>query len=279
MKKVIAAFDGLRYSESTERYAIQIASQTNSHLVGVFLDDYAYHSYKIYELVNEEGGVMTARQRKLNEKDEKTRAAAAERFEAACREAGLEYTIRREPCIAIQELLHESIYSDLLIIDNTESFSHHPQETPTFFIRHLLSDVECPVLVVPPRFKAIDKLLLLYDGEPSSVHAIKMFSYTLSTLKHGPVKVLSVKDKKETRRIPDNRLMTEFIKQHFVKPTFTVKKGDPETEILKYLDGVENSLVVLGAYRRGRVSRWFRHSMADVLMKKLQLPLFIAHNK
>ena len=41
----------------------------------------------------------------------------------------------------------------------------------------------------------------------------------------------------------------------------------------------ENILVVLGAYRRPMVSRWFRASMADVLMKELKVPLFIAHNK
>jgi hypothetical protein len=41
----------------------------------------------------------------------------------------------------------------------------------------------------------------------------------------------------------------------------------------------ESILVVLGAYRRGMVSRWFRESMADVLMQELKTPLFIAHNK
>lgn len=37
-------------------------------------------------------------------------------------------------------------------------------------------------------------------------------------------------------------------------------------------------LVVVGAYKRGAVSRWLRHSMADVLMKELKVPLYIAHN-
>jgi len=54
----------------------------------------------------------------------------------------------------------------------------------------------------------------------------------------------------------------------------------PEIEIVDYLKKEKNStLVVLGAYRRSMVSRWFRESMADVLMRDLKLPLFIAHNK
>ncbi len=55
MKKIIAAFDGLKYSESTRDYAIYLAKQTNTHLVGVFLDDPIYTSYKVYDLVVKQG--------------------------------------------------------------------------------------------------------------------------------------------------------------------------------------------------------------------------------
>jgi hypothetical protein len=37
--------------------------------------------------------------------------------------------------------------------------------------------------------------------------------------------------------------------------------------------------VVLGAYQRSEVSRWFKTSMADILMRELNVPMFIAHNK
>jgi len=41
----------------------------------------------------------------------------------------------------------------------------------------------------------------------------------------------------------------------------------------------ENELVVLGAYRRSEMSRWFKNSMADILMRELNTTLFIAHNQ
>ena len=34
MEKIIAALDGLKYSESTQRYAIELTKKTNNHLVG-----------------------------------------------------------------------------------------------------------------------------------------------------------------------------------------------------------------------------------------------------
>ena len=279
MKKIIAAFDGLKYSQSTRDYAIYLAKQTNTHLVGVFMDDPTYTSYKIYELIAKEG-VSEDKLKKFEAKDKATRDAAAENFVKACQQSGLEYTVHHDRNIAIQELKHESIYTDLLIIDSKETLTHYTEKLPTRFIRDLLGDAQCPVLIVPQKYKPVDKIILLYDGEPSSVHAIKMFSYLLPQLKHLDTEVISVNQVNTTLHMPDNKLMKEFMKRHYPKAKYTVMKGWAEDEIVKHLKQTsENALVVMGAYRRGPVSRWFRESMADILMKEVKLPLFIAHNK
>jgi len=70
------------------------------------------------------------------------------------------------------------------------------------------------------------------------------------------------------------------MKRHYPTAEYITLKGLAEFEILRYLhEEKQNTMVVLGAYRRGRVSRWFRESMADALMKELNMPLFIAHTK
>jgi hypothetical protein len=280
MTKIVAAFDGLKFSESTLQYATNLAQQNNAHLVGVFLDDFTYTSYKIYDLIYEKGGLIGPAKKKLDKKDEKSRASSAKKFEDRCKEAGIKYTLHRDKSIAIQELLHESIYADLLIVDCTETFTHYNEKLPTDFIRHLLCNAQCPVLVVPHLYKPIEKITILYDGEPSSVHAIKMFSYLLPGSTGNPAEVISVKQDKQSFHLPDNRLMKEFMKRHFPEAVYTVLKGMAEPEIINYIKKQkENSLVVLGAYRRNMVSRWFRASMADALMQQLKAPLFIAHNK
>ena len=106
-----------------------------------------------------------------------------------------------------------------------------------------------------------------------------MFSYLMPELLELPAEVVSVNPVNKSLHLPDNRLMKEFMKRHYPKAVFTVMKGLAEELIVKRLkEQKDNTLVVLGAYRRGAVSRWFRESMADVLMKELRLPLFIAHN-
>lgn len=279
MKKIIAAFDGLKYSESTRDYAIYMAKQTNTHLVGVFMDDRIYNSYKVHELMvkdDKSGDKM----KKFEAIDKATRDAAAKDFEKACQKEGLEYTIHHDHNIAINELKHESVYADLLIIDSKETLTHYTEKQPTRFIRDLLNDAQCPVLLVPQKKSPIQKVVLLYDGEPASVHAIKMYSYLLPELKDIETEVISVNPANTTLHMPDNKLMKEFMKRHHPKAKYTVLKGLAEDEIIKHLKrSHDNSLVVLGVLRRGTVSRWFRENMADILMRELKLPLFVVHDK
>lgn len=279
MEKIIAALDGLKYSESTQRYAIELTKKTNSHLVGVFMDDRTYNSFKIYELIAE-AGVSENRMKDLESKDEVARKASADSFAKACMKAGVPFSIHHDRNIALQELKHESIYADLLVIDARETLMHYAEKPPTRFIRDLLGDVQCPVMLVPPKYKPVEKIVLLFDGEPSSVHAIKMFSYLMPGFKELPTDIISVNPVNTTLHMKDNKLMKEFMMRHFPHAKYKVLKGLAEDEIVKYLKlQPGNALVVLGAYRRTTISRWFRESMADILMKEVKLPLFIAHNK
>jgi hypothetical protein len=279
MQKIIVAFDGLKYAQGSQDSAIYLAKLTGAHLVGVFLDDPTYSSYRMHELVTKEG-VSEAKLRQLNKKDEATRKAAAQQFESACKKEGLHFSIHHDHQIALQDLKHESIYADLLIINTSETLTHYKEKQPTRFIRDMLVDIQCPVLLVPPQFKPFEKLVMLYDGEPASVHAIKMFGYLLPRLITLDIEVVTVNPVGSGLHVPDNKLIREYMKRHYPRAKFTVLKGYPEYEIVKHLDGAAaQSLVVLGANRRGMVSRWFRESMVDILMKEVKLPVFITHNR
>ena len=279
MKKILAVFDGLKFSAATASYAADIAKQSGADLIGISLEDFMNRSFKFYDTVDEKG-VSYAKMKQLIQKDKKTREMSVIKFGAYCDGEGINYSIHHDKNVAIQELLHESIYADMIIINSSETLTYYPEDLPTRFIRDLLIDVECPVLLVPHEYKPIKKISLLYDGEPSSVYAIKMLSYILEPFRKLPVEVITVKNPKHILNVPDNKLMKEFMKRHFSETVYTILEGLPEEEIITHLkNDKQKSLVVLGAYRRSRVSRWFRESMADVLMKQLKLPLFIAHNK
>lgn len=280
MKKFLAVFDGFRLSKSTLQYAMQLTQVSDAHLIGVFLDEFSYHSYDAYHVINTEKNYEKVL-KQLNTQDTRKRDIAVQKFEKACKSSGINYSVHRDKNIALQDLKHESLFADLIIINENEAFSRVREKLPTRFIKELLSDIQCPVLLVPNSFVSIDRIELLYDGRPSSLYAIKMFSYLLGNLMNLPVEVLTVRNKNVAgTRVPDNKLMKEFIKRHFPKAIYKVEKGDAEEIIPSYLKNHKgNELVVLGAYQRNEVSRWFRHSMADILMKQLDTPLFVAHSR
>lgn len=278
MKKIISAFDGYKFSESAKDYTIYLAKQTNAHVVGVFLDDVWYHSYRLADVhFGGNGGGSNLKQ--LDKQDQEKRDHAVHTFENDLQIAKLNYSIHRDKESAFPDLLHETVYSDLLVISKDETFTRFEESVPTRFIAELLAETQCPVLLVPHTFRPVNKVVLLYNGKPSSVYAIKMFSYLLPSLKHLEVEVLTVNDEKQSLHLPDNKLMKEFMHRHFPQATFNVLKGDFKEEIVTYLKlQKENTLAVLGAYQRNMVSRLLKRSLADELMEKVNLPLFIAHN-
>lgn len=280
MKKFIAVFDGLSFKESTLQYAVSLAKGGNVHLVGVFLEDFTRHSYSFRQLATYEGEDKEAYLHRLNEKDEEQREESIQKFQQACETAELNFSVHRDRNIALQELLEESIYADLLIINSGETISRFHEGPPSRFIRDLLVDVQCPVLLVPESYHYFNRIVLLYDGEPSSVYAAKAFSYVFESYNYYETVVLTVKTEDNPIQVPNNRLVKEFARRHYPKAEYVVIKGEPEEEIVFYLQREKKSpLIVLGAYQRGRLSRLFRASMADRLLKHVKAPLFIAHNK
>ncbi|WP_207532738.1 universal stress protein [Desertivirga arenae] len=278
MKRIIAAFDGLKYAESTEQYAVYLAQETGASLTGVFLEDFTHRSYHLWDMV-ENDAISPNKVKELLEQDKITRLNAVKRFEEACNQARIETCVHRDRSIALQELLKESIYADLLVISAQETLTHFQEDKPSQFISFLLADVQCPVLIVPEVFERPEEIVLLYDGNPSSVYAARMFSYLLPELKKVAIEVLSVESDKEVSKMQEPELMKEFIDTHFPGARIQVLRGDPETEIVSYLEDRVHTLAILGAYKRNMVSRWFRASMANILMEETNLPLFIAHYK
>lgn len=280
MKKILVAFDGLKYSKTAQEHAIALARKGDYMLVGAFLDDLFYHSYKIYDLVTEDGFGLDTRRRHLDQKDSKTRARSVETFSNACKAAGIKYLVHKDRKAAIRELIRESIYADLLVIDSKESFSHYKAPKPTVFIQQILPHIQCPVLLVTGPYRAIEQTVLLFDGSPVSMHAIKMLCYTSPAYTQLPAEVFTVSNSRKGPKLPDGLLIKEFMQRHFDRVSYVQEKGLAEAQILAKLAAKgPNTLVVLGAYQRNAVSRWFRESMANVLMRDLNIPLFIAHSK
>ena len=71
--------------------------------------------------------------------------------------------------------------------------------------------------------------------------------------------------------------MMEWLRAHYSSVCYHVLKGESKDELFNYFFMHENKFIVMGAYGRSMLSNFFRKSEADVLIRMVDLPLFITH--
>jgi nucleotide-binding universal stress UspA family protein len=279
MNKVIAAFDGLKISDSTIAYSIYLSKYFSAHIVAAFLADIVYHGREEngfgqpYE-ENDWTGIET-----YIKKEELIRKEAIKKVQQRLDAEGVHYNIHRDEQIAIQSLIKESHFADMILIDCNESFSTWDKSKPSRFIRNLLADADCPLMIVPKEAKPIEKFVFAYDGSPASVYAIRHFTYLFHVLPTQQVEIMMVTTEEHSTHFPEHELLKELLKRRYkVVAQSLIRSEYPADAMADYfLSEKKNCMVVLGAYQRSSFSRWLQQSTADILIEKLEIPLFIAH--
>jgi hypothetical protein len=184
--------------------------------------------------------------------------------------------VHRDRGVPVEDILLESRFSDLIVVDPETSFHHIEKGFPGRFIRDVLLAAECPVLVSPYSFDSLEEVIFAYNGTSSSVFAIKQFTYLFPEFKHKKAVVVNVRNGEESA-IEEQFKMKEWLSAHYEAVDFVLLKGDASDELFGYLLGRKNAIVVLGAYGRGILSRFLKPSHASLLLRTINLPIFIAH--
>jgi len=279
MNKIIVALDSLRPSDPAVSYAMDLCKNMDAQLVAVFLDDFTNTSYQSHQVLRNRFTIPEEVYNECIREDNRTRREAVLHFKEIAGSENVKYTIHHDRNISLNELIAESVYADLLVIENKETMTFYAENPPTHFLKNLLREVHCPVLVVPGAYRKINKVLFLYDGEPYSSTAIKMLSYLFPVFAEIQAEVVTVKSKKRDVHDLNNRLLREYMKSHFPHTVYTVLNGLADVEVVKYLKcKYENELIVIGSYHRSRLSRMMHPSMAESLMQEVKVPLFIDNN-
>ena len=76
---------------------------------------------------------------------------------------------------------------------------------------------------------------------------------------------------------PDKYKFKEWLKEHYTDLHFEAQKGKTDTILFDYLFKRKNMFLIMGAYGRNVLSQFFKRSYADLLIKTVTQPIFIAH--
>jgi nucleotide-binding universal stress UspA family protein len=261
MEKILLALDAMHVNMNAVDFGCYIARVTHSRLTGIFLE-----------------GAKDERPMPVTvENGTATVEANIHRFREACVCRETLSLIHRDRGVPLTEIIEESRFADLMIIDPEMAFNRKDALSPGRFVKDVLRQVECPVIIAPYTCGDMDEIVFAYDGSASAAFAIRQFAHLFPEMRTTPVKIVSIRDD-EDLAIEEQFKMKEWLRAHFDNLHFEVRHGGGASDqLFAYLIEKKNAIVVMGAYGRNEVSNFFRPSHANLLVKAVNLPIFIAH--
>ncbi|WPQ60443.1 hypothetical protein SIO70_19025 [Chitinophaga sancti] len=105
---------------------------------------------------------------------------------------GIQCAVQVDGGDPLMEILLESRYADLILLDPATAFSAIHVTIPTGLVEETLFATECPIVLMPANFTGIEQLVFAYDGRADSMYAIKQFTYLFPELRDTRIVVVSI---------------------------------------------------------------------------------------
>jgi hypothetical protein len=213
----------------------------------------------------------------LEEQENATIAAHKTQFARQCEQHYITYTIHDNTAEWQKDvLIKESRFADLLLISGELFYADAATGQPNHFLHEVLHHAECPVLVVPENFHAVQHLFIAYDGSKESIYALKQFCYLFPQLTALPAQMVYL-NKEATDDIPDLDLFKQFTRLKFESLGHS-KLYFKSADLTTWLSEKQQGLLVTGSFGRSTLSYLAKPSFADTVIRDHQVPVFIAHH-
>lgn len=131
-------------------------------------------------------------------------------------------------------------------------------------------------MVVPEKFEFPYNNVLTYNGNPSSVYAIKQFAYLFPEFAKNDTILVHVSSDTGVE-IPEIRNIEELVTCHYPELTFMNLNFEPTRNFKEWLQNKKGSILVSGAFGRSDFSMLFKKSFVQNIIKEHRMPVFIAH--
>lgn len=264
MKRILIPFTVMHTPLNALAFAAKISKEQSVPIHGIFLKEapesigFRYPFPNDFPLTEEKLSSENIAAENSRIMDDKIKL-----FKDECEAEGIAYKIEKD--ISINQFIDETSDADLMVTD-----------TRAVFLEDVLPHSNCPAYIVSES-ELPGKIVLLYDGSDSSRHAVKMYTSFYPEWLSLPTSVVSINlSEKEQKEIES------FIKKGLQPQlkNFRIQSlhGNKEKELIAFLEQQDNgTLVVMGAFGRSAISRFFHESLANAVIENTRCSLFIAH--
>lgn len=273
MKKILVVFDGEHFAASALDFVLELNHTEPVLLTGVFMPsvDYAEMLSRYYY-----GAIMAPVL--LQEYDEDPAAIRKNigMFEEFCQTHHIRYVVHKGGTQRlVQELKGESRYADLMVLSSALFYENLGESTQSEYLHDTMHKSECPVLLLPEKYRRPTNVVLAYDGSASAMHAIRQFVYLLPGFTD--LETLVVYANKEGEELPFRDLVREYAPQHFSKLGYVTFDLDPRKYFNAWIGNKGVPLLVSGSYGRSVLSELFHRNFLSEVIRDHRVPVFVAH--
>lgn len=276
MDKILYVTDAVQMNMQCLDFACFLCNLTHSRLTGAFLENME-HETRSRHAIQHVGPGAGLPGRTIREIKEVYCEGNIQHFKDACEVRGVNCNVHHDRGVPILEVIEESRYADLIVVDACTSFTESREGVPTGFVKEMLKQSECPVVLAPENFEGIDEIIFAYDNSRSAAFAIKQFTRLFPQLRDRKALILSVVEPGKTTI--DKYKLKEWLKDHYDNIEFVIiEDRHTRTRLLDYILGKEHAFVVMGAYGRSMLSNLVSASHARSIVGIVAQPVFIAHD-
>jgi hypothetical protein len=279
MAKFLVALDGsISFTKDLFKFSSELLQDTDEGLfVGMVVKDVSYYN-TVSNFIGEPVMADVMPDRGFLNEEDGTITDVISQFERNAKDSCVRYEIYNDFKLTAHEVVKQSTYADLLILSYRIFYNYLSGKPDSSTIYQILKGSKCPVLILPEGTTEVDNIIFTYDNKESSVFAIKAFSNLFARkMKDKIVSILTVMPNVD-EEIKNEKLLLNLVKQHYNDVGLQLLEGhNISKEINNFAHNVQNPMVVMGAYGRSRISNLLIPSVANYLLKKSNLPLFIAH--
>ena len=263
MKKILVVFNGINAPWHILRFATNIAKINGSLVYGIFLLDREIKNPYPNDMELTETDVTRG---SVSEEDAILESHNITMFENICKISGVNCLIEKN--VFLEELIEQSSQADLVIVDTTPDFQEYS-------LNDILKDAHCPVCLVSINTPVVEKIILLYNASASSKFAIEKFNDLFPNWTHLPTTLLSINP---PEKLEKDDFLNNWLPQHFTQLNNVDLHGNEKKELVNFLNkDANNVLVVMGAFGRNVISRFFHHSLSNVILNETRVSLFTTH--
>jgi hypothetical protein len=274
MRKILIAFDGDNFSEGVLGFAQQLNEKDPILLTAAFLPQIDYANLWSYSPGGQAGAVYIPL---MEDEEAKVVKKSIDRFESFCIKNHIEHRVHKDFFdFAVPGLKKETRYADVLIISSSTFYKQVGSDAPNEYLKEILHQAECPVIIVPEKFDFPNSNILAFDGSESAVYAIKQFAYLFPELTNNETLLFYIKDNRNDE-FPEEKNIEELAARHFSNLTLMKFHEDFDRYFSTWLMDKKGSVLISGAYGRSGFSRVFKKSFVNEIISDHKLPVFIAH--